>query len=184
MAGDFYKFAPSKVTMKKIGLLSDTHGYLDERILHFLSGCDEIWHAGDFGGGFSVAEGLEKIAPLKAVYGNIDGADIRSSFPEVMRFECEGMKILMIHIAGSPGKYFPNVRHHIEENRPDVFVCGHSHIIKVMRDPKYNFLYINPGAAGKHGFHKVRTLLLFEIDKGKIAGFKVIELGPRASLNA
>ena len=167
--------------MKKIGLLSDTHGYMDERIQHFLADRDEIWHAGDWGS-INVSDTLTKIAPVKGVYGNIDGTEIRLSYPEKTLITMEGMKILIIHIGGTPGKYFPNVRSAILEHKPDIFICGHSHILRIERDKTFNMLYMNPGAAGKHGFHKVRTLLLFELNAGKIENLRAVELGPRSRL--
>ncbi|MCX6351616.1 MAG: metallophosphoesterase family protein [Bacteroidetes bacterium] len=168
--------------MKKIGILSDTHGYMDDRILHFLAGCDEIWHAGDWGN-FAVAEALMKLAPLRGVYGNIDGQDIRLTFHEDTYFMCEEMKIWIHHIGGTPGRYSPDVRTKMPQIKPDIFICGHSHILKVMRDAKHNLLYINPGAAGKHGFHKVRTLILMEIEGKKVTKMNAVELGPRSELD-
>lgn len=167
--------------MLKIGLLSDTHGYLDERIKHHLKDCDEIWHAGDWGH-INVSDDLAKIAKLRGVYGNIDGQTIRLSYPENLFFTCEGMKIFITHIGGQPGKYPQNVRAELLIHKPDIYICGHSHILKVERDPKLNLLYLNPGAAGKHGFHKIRTMLLFEINQSKIENLRVVELGPRAKL--
>ncbi len=163
--------------MKRIGLLSDTHGYLGEAVFTHFADCDEIWHAGDFGPG--VAEALEQFKPLRGVYGNIDGNDIRSRFPEVLRFECEGMKVLMIHIGGYPGKYQAKARAEMLTEAPGIFISGHSHILKVVFDKKIACLHLNPGAAGKHGWHKVRTLLRFCISDGKIHNFEAIELGVR-----
>ena len=172
----------NKVTMKKIGLLSDTHGYLDARILHFLADRDEIWHAGDWGN-VKVSDTLEETGKtIRGVYGNIDGQDIRLIYPEKNIFICEGKKILMLHIVGSPSKYYPNVKALIKENKPDVVVCGHSHILRVQQDKDLNVLYMNPGAAGRHGFHKVRSLLLFEIHEGKIDNLNAVELGPRTEM--
>lgn len=164
----------------KIGLLSDTHGYMDDTILKHLADSNEIWHAGDIGDR-SVIEALEEIAPVKAVYGNIDGGDLRKEHPETQRFEIDGLRILMIHIAGPPGKYYPNVRQLIEENKPDVFICGHSHILKVQFYNKFKLLHVNPGAAGNHGFHKVRTLIRFEISDGKPRNMEVVELARRGT---
>ena len=164
----------------RIGLLSDTHGYLDSRIFDFFRDCDEVWHAGDFGEG--ITEQLEAFKPLRGVHGNIDGQKIMSVFPETLSFSCEGIQVLMIHIGGSPGNYFPVAKQNIENLRPELFVCGHSHILKVMRDDRYNLLYMNPGAAGRHGFHKMRTLLRFEINSRKIEKLEVIELGLRSAI--
>lgn len=164
--------------MKKIGLLSDTHSYLDDRILHHLRGCDEIWHAGDFGTA-EVAETLETVAPLRGVYGNIDGPDVRRTQPLVQNFEVEGLRVLMTHIGGYPGHYSPAGRALVQQERPGLFISGHSHILKVMPDPRLGLLHLNPGAAGRHGFHKVRTLLRFEVAAGKVQQLQVIELGPK-----
>ncbi|TGE06536.1 metallophosphoesterase family protein [Hymenobacter fodinae] len=164
--------------MKKIGLLSDTHSYLDDRILHHLQGCDEIWHAGDFGTA-AVAEELATVAPLRGVYGNIDGRDVRLTQPLVQHFEVEGLWVLMTHIGGYPGHYSPAGRALVQEHRPGLFISGHSHILKVMPDPHLGLLHLNPGAAGRHGFHKVRTMLRFEVADGKVQQLQAIELGPR-----
>ncbi len=164
----------------RIGLLSDTHGFLDSRVYELFKDCNEVWHAGDFGE--NVAGEIKKFRPLRGVYGNIDGQSIRSSFPEELFFDCKGKKILMIHIGGSPGNYYPQARKSIELHQPDIFICGHSHILKVMQDKKYNMLYMNPGAAGKQGFHKMRTMLRFEITGKKIENIEVIELGLRGSV--
>ncbi|QDA61347.1 metallophosphoesterase family protein [Hymenobacter jejuensis] len=166
--------------MKKIGLLSDTHSYLDDRILHHLTGCDEIWHAGDFGSA-DVVEELAALAPLRGVYGNIDGRDVRATQPLTQEFVIEGLKVLMIHIGGYPGHYAPAARPLVQETRPGLFITGHSHILKVMPDPKLGLLHLNPGAAGRHGFHKVRTLLRFEVENGKVQQLQAIELGLRTS---
>ncbi|QHL86188.1 YfcE family phosphodiesterase [Nibribacter ruber] len=164
----------------KIGLLSDTHSYLDDRILALLEGCDEIWHAGDFGS-VDVSERLAQVAPLRGVYGNIDDKDIRYLHPKNLRFDCNGLDVLMTHIGGYPGKYAPEVRAMIQANPPGLFICGHSHTLKVMTDPKHgNLLHLNPGAAGRHGFHKIRTMLRFEVEAGKVQKLQVIELGKRA----
>jgi putative phosphoesterase len=164
----------------KIGLLSDTHSYLDERILYHLSSCDEIWHAGDFGS-LEVSDTLAGLKPLRGVYGNIDDQRIRLVHPKVNRFNCEGLEVLMTHIGGYPGKYHPDIRNEIQLNPPGLFITGHSHILKIMPDKKLNLLHLNPGAAGKHGFHQVRTMILFEINAGKIEKLQVIELGKRVS---
>ena len=163
----------------KIGLLSDTHSHIDERILHHLQGCDEIWHAGDIGAA-AVVDELEKLAPLRAVWGNIDGKELRQRYPEQLRFTCGGKKIWITHIGGTPPRYNPAIRPVLKEEKPDIFICGHSHILRVMHDPSFNVLYMNPGAAGKHGFHKMRTMLRFSIEEGTLKDMQVIELGLRA----
>ncbi|MFN8699828.1 MAG: metallophosphoesterase family protein [Flavobacteriales bacterium] len=165
--------------MKRIGLISDTHGYLDERVFVHFESCDEIWHAGDIGD-IQVIRALQAFRPVKAVFGNIDGNDIRSAFPEHLRWNCEGLDVWITHIGGRPGNYATPVRSNIQSNPPGLFVCGHSHLCLVQFDQKGRFLYMNPGAAGKHGFHKVRTLLRFSVSGGKAGDLEVIELGPRA----
>ncbi len=162
-----------------IGLLSDTHGNLDSRILNFFKDCDEIWHAGDIGTGILV-EQLENFKPLVAVYGNIDGTEIRSICPEDQFFERGGIRIFMTHIAGYPGKYNARVRRIIADKKPDMVVCGHSHILKVIYDHQFGHLHLNPGAAGMHGWHKVRTALRFKIENGKPSGMEILEL-PRGA---
>ncbi|SIT78657.1 metallophosphoesterase family protein [Pontibacter indicus] len=164
----------------KIGLLSDTHDYVDDQILRHLAGRDEIWHAGDFGTA-KVAERLSEVAPLRGVYGNIDGQDIRVLYPKVLRFEANGLDVLMTHIGGYPGKYHPDIRQEIKTNPPGLFITGHSHILKVMPDKSLNnLLHLNPGAAGRHGFHQVRTMMRFSIEDGQVRDLQVIELGKRA----
>lgn len=167
--------------MKRIGLLSDTHGYMDERILHHLKDADEIWHAGDWGV-YAVAEQLQTVAPVRGVYGNIDGQDIRITYPKIIRFRCEDLDVFITHIGGYPGKYAPDIRESLKADPPGLFICGHSHILKVVRDPKLNLLHINPGAAGRSGFHKVRTLVRFDVEGKEIKNLRVVELGPRTSL--
>jgi uncharacterized protein len=163
----------------KIGLLSDTHSHLDEQILRHLRGCNEIWHAGDFGS-TAVSEALSATAPLRGVYGNIDDQAIRLLHPHTLRFSCEGLDVYMTHIGGYPGRYQPEVRRALQESPPGLFICGHSHILRIMPDPKLNnLLHINPGAAGRHGFHQVRTMVTFEVANGKMQQLKVIELGKR-----
>lgn len=162
--------------MTRIGLLSDTHNYLDPAAIKYLAECDEIWHAGDIGT-ISICGQLEKIKPLRAVYGNIDGQDIRKVYPLVQRFMCEGVDVLMTHIGGYPDRYSPEAKKLIAEKPPKLFICGHSHILKVIFDQKYKLLHINPGAAGTHGFHKVKTLVRFTIDKENIKDLQVVELG-------
>ncbi|MDJ0365424.1 metallophosphoesterase family protein [Hymenobacter sp. H14-R3] len=168
--------------MTRIALLSDTHSYFDARIAHHLRGADEIWHAGDFGSSELVLR-LAALAPVfRGVYGNIDGTDIRCTEPLVQTFSVEGLPVLMTHIGGYPGHYAPAARQLLAQARPGLFVCGHSHILRVMPDSKLGLLALNPGAAGRHGFHKVRTLLRFGIDKGKVVEMQAVELGPRTAL--
>lgn len=161
--------------MKRIGLLSDTHGYWDKRYLQYFESCDEIWHAGDIGSD-EVADRLEAFRPLRAVYGNIDSQDLRLRFPETARFTIEGADVLMKHIGGYPGKYDPSVRPLLRQQPPTLFISGHSHILKVKYDDRLNLLHINPGAAGKYGFHQVRTLVRFSIEQGRFKDLEVIEL--------
>ena len=163
--------------MKRIGLLSDTHGYLDDAVFKYFEECDEIWHAGDFGA--NVAAQLAQFKPLRGVYGNIDGKDIRAEFPEHLKFDCEQVPGWMTHIGGYPDHYAPNVKKEIYTKPPQLFISGHSHILKVVFDPKIQCLHINPGAAGKHGWHKVRTLIRFCISEEKIHTLDAIELGNR-----
>ncbi|MFD0977823.1 metallophosphoesterase family protein [Salinimicrobium gaetbulicola] len=164
--------------MKKILLLSDTHGHIDDRIKSYADEADEIWHAGDIGT-IEVSDALKKIKPLKAVFGNIDGGSIRKEFPLNNRFKCEEVDVWITHIGGYPGRYSPAVKEDIKNDPPDIFISGHSHILKVMHDKKLNLLHMNPGAAGKQGFHQVRTMLRFKIDKKEIKDLEVIELGKR-----
>lgn len=166
--------------MKKIGLLSDTHGYMDDRIISYLSDCDEIWHAGDVGSE-QIIDTLAALKPLRAVYGNIDGARMRRMLPEILQFELENAIVLITHIAGYPGHYNRNAMDAIRAYQPNIVVCGHSHILKVMYDKALNHIHLNPGAAGIHGFHTVRTMLRFSIDQGKIINAEVVELGKRSS---
>ena len=164
--------------MKKILLLSDTHGYIDDHIMEYVNESDEVWHAGDVGT-IDVTDKISKIKLLRAVYGNIDGAELRTSFPKDLVFTCEGVKVFMTHIGGRPGRYAKGIGQQIKSVKPKLFICGHSHILKVMYDKKLSLLHMNPGAAGKHGFHKVRTLLRFTIDGREIKDLEVIELGKR-----
>lgn len=164
--------------MRKIGLLSDTHGWWDEKYKSYFETCDEIWHAGDIGNA-ELIEKLTAIKPVRAVYGNIDGYPIRSDYNAVNYFEIEDISVLMTHIGGYPGRYHPDIRKTLYEKRPTLFIAGHSHILKVMFDDALNCLYINPGAAGKSGFHQVRTLIRFTIDGKEIKDLEVIELGFR-----
>lgn len=163
--------------MKYIGLISDTHGVFSPQFREFLQPVDEIWHAGDFGGGMDLAEEIAAFKPLVGVAGNCDNHDLRFIHPLHRFFECEGMKVLMMHVGGYPGRYDVRARELIDRYRPDIFVCGHSHILKVVRDPKRGgMMVINPGAAGIQGFHLVRTALRFHIDKGAICDMEVFEL--------
>jgi putative phosphoesterase len=164
------------IFLKKILLLSDTHSYIDDRILEYAKNADEIWHAGDFGN-LEVIDELKKVGKLRGVFGNIDDAKIRAEFPEIAIFECEKVKIFMIHIGGYPHKYAPRVKEILKEEKPQIFISGHSHILKVMYDKELEILHLNPGAAGKHGWHKMRTMLRFEINGEKIENLEVIELG-------
>jgi len=164
--------------MTKILLLSDTHGHMDDAILKYARSADEIWHAGDIGN-LEVTDQLEAIKPLKGVHGNIDDHIIQKEFPEHNRFFCEGVDVWITHIGGYPTKYNVRVREEIKANPPKLFICGHSHILKVMHDKKLDVLHMNPGACGKHGFHAVRTMLRFQIDGEKISNLEVIELGKR-----
>jgi hypothetical protein len=168
----------------KIGLISDTHGFLDPKVLEYFEACDEIWHAGDLGEG-NVAEALAMFKPFKAVYGNIDNKEVQIRFPEDLWFECEGLTFWMTHIGGTPPNYKPRIKKILKERIPDVFICGHSHILRIKRDPTYkNMLYINPGAAGNHGFHHMKTLVRFDISNGEIKNMEVIELGKRGLMKA
>jgi len=161
--------------MKKFGLLSDTHGYLDPRVYKHFKDCDEIWHAGDIGT-VEVIEKLEAFKPTRAVFGNIDGHDVRIRTIKNASFMCEKMKILITHIGGYPPKYKPGIIPLIKAENPDIFICGHSHILKVMPDKRFDLLHMNPGACGNHGFHKVKTLLRFEVHLDQIKNLEAIEL--------
>jgi putative phosphoesterase len=166
----------------KIGLISDTHSYLDEQVFKYFTDCDEIWHAGDIGD-LALIQRLEAFKPVRAVYGNIDDQQIRISYPKDQKFNCEGLQVWITHIGGYPPRYNPQILNAFKEYIPDIFICGHSHILKVMPDPKHkNLLHMNPGAAGKHGFHHMRTLLRFEINNKKVSKLEVVELGKRAAL--
>jgi putative phosphoesterase len=164
--------------MTKILLLSDTHSYIDNDILKYVKQVDEVWHAGDIGD-LDVTDKIKALKPLRAVYGNIDDAKARLEFPENSRFMCENVSVFMTHIGGYPPKYNIRTRDLIKENPPRIFICGHSHILKVMPDKRYNLIHMNPGAVGKHGFHKVRTMLRFTIDGHKIENLEVIEFPKR-----
>jgi uncharacterized protein len=164
--------------MKKIGLISDTHGYLDEQVFKYFDQVDEIWHAGDFGN-MELIEKLKTFKPLKAVYGNIDGQEIRSEYPENLIFNCENVKVFMTHIGGYPPKYNSRSKKLIAEHKPQMFISGHSHILKVIYDDKVNCLHMNPGAAGRQGWHPIRTMIRFTIDGEAIKDCEIIELGTR-----
>ena len=166
--------------MTKIGLISDTHGYLDENVFRHFEHCDEIWHAGDFGS-CTVADALKTFKPLKAVYGNIDSNDIRSIYPEKLHFATEQVRVFMQHIGGYPGRYAPGVKKEIINNQPALFISGHSHILKIIYDDQLNCLHINPGAAGRQGWHKVRTIVRLVIDGNTMKDCEVIELGKNSS---
>jgi hypothetical protein len=161
--------------MKRIGLLSDTHAYWDERYVKYFSECDEIWHAGDIGS-MELVMRLQEIAPLRAVHGNIDGGDVRRMFPEKLRWTCEGADVLMTHIGGYPGKYDPRIRQQLYTRPPQLFISGHSHILKIQFDPQLQLLHINPGAAGLQGWQTVRTLVRFSVEEGKFKDLEVIEI--------
>lgn len=164
-----------------IGLVSDTHGVFDDAFKDFLAPVDELWHAGDFGGDAQFAQSIASFKPLKGVYGNCDGQEIRFDYPAFQFFECGGMSVLMTHIGGYPGRYDLRAQALIESYRPQIFVCGHSHILKVMSDRHYNMLTINPGACGLQGWQTVRTALRFKIEDGRIFDMEVFEY-PRRSL--
>lgn len=167
----------------KIGLLSDTHSYLDPKIFEHFKQCDEIWHAGDIGDRLVVDE-LEKAKPLRAVFGNIDDKDLQVRYPEDLWFSCEDLTIWMTHIGGAPPNYNPRIKKVLKSKVPDIFICGHSHILRVKKDPNYkNMLYLNPGAAGRHGFHLIKTILRFEIVGKDIKNMEVIELGKRGAID-
>ena len=164
--------------MTKIGLISDTHGFLDETVFTHFDHCDEIWHAGDFGS-MKLIEQLRAFKPLKGVYGNIDDAAIREQFPEDLFFTCEGVNVFIRHIAGYPGRYAPGVKDKIKKAKANLFISGHSHILKVMFDDQLNCLHINPGAAGNQGWHSTKTLIRLVIDGKEMKNCEVIELGSR-----
>ncbi len=164
--------------MKKIGLLSDTHHFLDDQVFRFYEHCDEIWHAGDFGT-VALAEQLAAFLPLRGVYGNIDGYDVRSVYPEKLRWNCEEVNVYMIHIGGYPGRYAPGIKKELTDQPAQLFISGHSHIPRVVYDKALSCLHMNPGAAGKQGWHKIRTLLRFSIDGKEIRDCELIELGKR-----
>ena len=161
--------------MKKILLLSDTHSFIDEQILKFVKQADEVWHAGDIGD-LSVTDEIKALKPLRAVFGNIDDANARMSFPLDEKFSVENVSVWITHIGGYPNKYNLRIKDEIQKNPPKIFISGHSHILKVQYDKKLQLLHMNPGAAGKHGFHKIRTMLRFELENGEIKNLEIIEL--------
>ena len=165
----------------KIGLLSDTHSYLDPTLLEHFADCDEIWHAGDVGEA-TVLDTLEALKPVRGVYGNIDDTTIRRRLPEDLRFTVNGLSVFMTHIGGYPGRYTARVKSILQAERPDLYICGHSHILKVVRDKYIGTLHMNPGACGRHGFHRMRTALRFSITDGKVDDLEVIELGLRGAI--
>ena len=168
--------------MKRIGLLSDTHSFLDPSLLDHFSECDEIWHAGDIGN-VEVAHRLEKLpSQFRAVYGNIDDKSVTAIYPRDLRFTCEGLDVLITHIGGYPGRYNRRIKEIMQTHAPQLFICGHSHILKVIYDKKFECLHMNPGACGHHGFHKVRTALRFSVEKGTVKNAEIIELGQRGRL--
>ena len=170
--------AGSSYQIMQIGLISDTHSFLDPKVFDHFANCDEIWHAGDVGD-HRVIETLSEFKPLRAVFGNIDDLALRHKYPEKLVFELEGVKVYMIHIGGTPPRYAKGVKSDLRLEKPSLFICGHSHILKVMPDKELSLLYMNPGAAGKQGFHKMRTLLRFQLLNGKVQNLEVIELGKR-----
>lgn len=164
--------------VKRIGLISDTHHFLDPMVWEHFKDCDEIWHAGDFGTA-QIADQLRAFKPLRAVFGNIDGLDIRSIYPETLIFHCEEVKVVMKHIGGYPPKYNPETRKLLLKEMPQLFISGHSHILKIMYDEKLQCLHMNPGAAGKQGWHSIRTLIKFTVERKEMKDCQVIELGKR-----
>jgi len=163
----------------KVGLLSDTHSFLDESIFKYFEDCDEVWHAGDIGS-IEIADQLSGFKKFRAVYGNIDEIALRHKYPEELIFEFEGLKVFIKHIGGYPPKYNSSIRSRLDLVNPDLFICGHSHIVKIIKDPERNLLHINPGASGKQGFHHMRSIIRFSVLKGKLENLQLIELGKRA----
>jgi putative phosphoesterase len=162
----------------RIGLLSDTHGFLDDAVFTYFAACDEVWHAGDFGS-IDVLSTLRDFKPVRGVFGNVDGEHIRIEVPYDMEWDCDGMRVYMTHIGGHPGQYDARAKKELLRRKPGLFLCGHSHILRVARDPALGLLHMNPGACGHHGWHKVRTMLRFSIKEGKLGEVEAIELGPR-----
>ena len=167
--------------MTRIGLIADTHNYLDDAVFKHFDNCNEIWHAGDFGTA-SIAERLKQFKPVKGVFGNIDGYDIRSCYPEKLVWTCEDVNVYMTHIGGHPNKYAPGIKQQLVSGKARLFISGHSHILKIIYDDKINCLHINPGAAGNQGWHKIRTIVRFAIDGSNIKDCEVIELGRRGAI--
>lgn len=165
--------------MKKILLLSDTHSFIDDKIIKYVKQADEVWHAGDIGN-IEVTDTIKKLKPLRAVYGNIDDKTVRAEFPLDNKFEIENVTVWMTHIGGYPNKYNHRIREDLQLNPPKIFISGHSHILKVQYDKKLELLHLNPGAAGKHGFHKIRTMLRFKLEKGDIKNMEIIELSKQS----
>ena len=172
---EFSTFTPKYSALKKIGLLSDTHGFLDPKLFVFFKDCDQVWHAGDFGN-LETADQLAAFKPLKGVYGNIDGHKVREIYPKHLKFRIEDVKVWITHIGGYPGRYDKSVKPGIYDDPPTLFISGHSHILKVIYDKKIGTLHINPGAAGNQGFHKVKTLLRFVIDGDRIKDLEIMEI--------
>lgn len=164
--------------MPRIALLSDTHSFLDPGVAPHIQSCDEVWHAGDIGS-LAVTDALQSIKPLKAVFGNIDHKEIQGQFPEDLAFDCGGVKVLMTHIGGNPPKYNQRTLKLLREHTPGLFICGHSHILKVGRDKDRNMWCLNPGAAGNHGLHHMKTLVRFTLERGQLSALEVVELGVR-----
>ena len=164
--------------MTRILLLSDTHGLINDQILKYVKQADEVWHAGDIGS-TQVSDQIKALKPLRAVYGNVDNKELRAEFPLDQSFNADGIEVFMTHIGGYPGRYTARVREVLLQKKPDLYICGHSHILKVQRDTKLDLLHMNPGASGKHGFHQIRTMLRFNIDAGELKDLEVIELGKR-----
>ena len=167
----------------RIGLLSDTHGFLDAAVPQYFAACDEVWHAGDFGS-VEILDRLRAFKPVRAVYGNIDGPELRADLPRDLDWECQGVRVFMTHIGGYPGNYDARARKEIRRLRPNLFIAGHSHILKVMRDPDLALLHMNPGACGHHGWHVIRTMLRFTVAAGRVSEVEAIELGPRGRRGA
>ena len=162
----------------QVGLLSDTHGFLDEAVFTYFENCGEVWHAGDFGPG--VLDRLKAFKPVRGVFGNIDGAEIRADLPQDLDWQCEGVRVYMTHIGGYPGSYDRRAKHELAQRKPDLFICGHSHIARVMRDPKLKLLHMNPGACGRMGWHEQRTIMRFTVEASRVGNVELIELGKRA----
>ena len=164
----------------RIGLLSDTHGFLDDTIFKYFAECDEVWHAGDFGPG--VLGPLQAFKPLRAIYGNIDGPEVRSQIPEELHWECLGLRVYMTHMGGYPGKYSSHAKKEIAATKPALFITGHSHILRIVRDPAAGLLHMNPGACGHQGWHLMRTILRFTVEDAKISQVEAVELGKRGAI--